>query len=91
MVKYLNGTRHLHLVFAVPQWYIDVVFGVHGNFELHSGGHLKLSNSVDVITVSSPKQILNTRSSTEAELVATDKFMFKILHTQMFFRRKEKM
>ena len=37
-----------------------------------------------VITAASSKQKLNTMSSTEAELLAVDDFMSRILHTQRF-------
>ena len=46
------------------------------------------SKESGAIISGSNKQKLNTRSSTEAELVACDDFMPRILHTQRFLREQ---
>ena len=74
--------------FKSPQWYIDAAFGVHPDFKSHSGGVLRSSNSGGAIISDSTKQKLNSRSSTEAELIAGDDFMHRILHTQRFLQQQ---
>ena len=63
---------------------MDASFGVHEDFKLQSGGLLTLSLAGGAIISSSSKQKLNTPSSTEAELVAVDDFIGKLLWTQRF-------
>ena len=93
LVKYLNGTQKLHLVidmrsFRSPQWFVDAAYGVHPDFKSHSGGVLMSSNNGGAIIAGSNKQKLNTRSSTEAELVAGDDFLPRILHTKRFLQEQ---
>ena len=85
MVEYLKGTPDLHLVLSmnsgipVAKWFIDADFVVHGDFKSHTGSCLMLGD--DAVISSSSKQKLNTRSSTEAELVGCDDAIGKILWT----------
>lgn len=46
------------------------------------------SNDGGAIIAGSTKQKLNTRSSTEAELVACDDFLHRILHAQRFLQQQ---
>ena len=48
LVKYLNGTRRLHLTLhydglSVARWHVNASFAVHPDFRSHSGGTLLLS------------------------------------------------
>ena len=77
MIKYLQGTLDLHLVLryygmALSKWYIDATFTVHDDFKSQSGGILFLGESSGGMASVSVRQHLNTRSSTEAELVGAD-------------------
>ena len=75
MIKYLNGTKKKYLTlsadyFKVTKWYVDASFVVHPDFNSHSGEIMTMGQ---VATYSvSRKQKVDTRSSTEAELVAVD-------------------
>ncbi len=51
-------------------WYGDAAFGVHKDLKSHTGGTMTMGKG-SVINISS-KQKLNTKSSTEAELVGAD-------------------
>ena len=57
---------------------------VHDDFKSQSGGGMTLSEFGGAIASGSNKQKLNTRSSMEAELVASDDFLPKILWTGKF-------
>lgn len=84
LVKYLHSTRYLHLVLrcngmCLTKWNVNASFAVHNNFRSQSCGVLFLNQMGGGITSSSNRQHLNTRSSTEAELEASDDFLSKIL------------
>jgi hypothetical protein len=72
LMKYLRGTRMLPLILSangtgILKWWVDASFAVHPNMRGHSGGGLSLGRGFPI--VSSTKQKLNTRSSTETEIV----------------------
>ena len=86
-LKYLNGTKGLYLRLSVEnlnvmKWSIDASFGVHADFKSHTGGTMSMGEGAIIST--SKKQKLNTRSSTEAELVAVDDVITMVLWTKMF-------
>ena len=64
------------------KWYVDAAFAVHKDFKSHTGAALLLGNGV--ICFMSIKQKVNTRSSTEAELVGVDDIISKVLWTKLF-------
>jgi hypothetical protein len=65
VLKYPNATKALGIVLIA---YIDASFGVHYDYKSHS--RLIVTLGKGPLIVSSSKQRLNTKSSTEAELVA---------------------
>ncbi len=87
LMKYLRGTRTLPLILSangsgILKWWVDAAFAVHPNMRGHSGGGLSLGRGFPI--VSSTKQKLNTRSSTESEIVGADDFMPAICWTRYF-------
>ena len=56
------------------------------DFRSHTGGILKFSNDSGGFINMSSRQKLNTRSSTEAELVAVDDCVGKVLWTMQFLK-----
>ena len=89
LMKYLRGTRTLALILSADgsgifKWYVDAAFGVHPNMRGHSGGGFTLGRGFPI--VSSTKQKLNTRSSTETEVVGADDFMPSICWTRYFMQ-----
>ncbi len=63
-------------------WYVDASFAVHPNMRGHTGGGLTLGRGFPISA--STKQKLNTRSSTESELVGVNDMMPIILWTRYF-------
>ena len=61
---------------------IDAAYAVHPDARSHSGMSMKMGKGA--ITSLSRKQKLNTRSSTEAEIVAVDDCMSQVLWTKYF-------
>jgi hypothetical protein len=87
LVGYLKQTRDLPLVLStdnisVVKWWVDGSYATHPDMRGHTGAGLSLGRGFPV--VSSTKHKLNTRSSTEAELVSVDDCMPMILWTRYF-------
>jgi hypothetical protein len=64
------------------KWYPDAAFAVHNDMKSHTGAILTLGKGA--VNTISAKQKLNTRSSTEAELVAADNIVPQAMWTRMF-------
>jgi hypothetical protein len=69
---------------GILNWYVDVSFPIHPNMRGHTGGGLTMGTGFPII--SSIKQKLNTRSSTESKLVGMDNMMSSILWTRYFMK-----
>ena len=89
LLKYINGTREDKLILSaddlhVIKWYVDCAFAVHPDFKSHTGGNMTYGQGTPMSM--SRKQKLNTRSSTEAELVGPDDMSTLILWTRLFMQ-----
>ena len=87
LCKYLNCTKNLHLILSIDdmkviKWFIDASYAVHEDFRSHSGLVTKFGQGSAISA--SLKQKINTRSSTEAELVGVDDFMGMMIWIQNF-------
>jgi hypothetical protein len=87
VLQYLNGTRDFVLTLGaddlhVIKWYVDASFAVHPDFRSHTGGSMTFG--LGAVQTTSRKQKLNTKSSTEAELVGADDLSTMILWTKHF-------
>jgi len=67
---------------GILKWYVDASYAVHPNMRGQTGGGLTMGTGFTI--VSSIKQKLNTRSSTESELVGVHKLMPSILWKRNF-------
>ena len=86
-MQYIRGTRTLPLTLSANgsgllKWWIDTSFAVHPNMRGHSGGGLSLGRGFPI--VGSTKQKINTRSSTENEVVGVDDFMPAVCWSRYF-------
>lgn len=87
LVQYLRATSELPLTLEadsvhVVKWWVDAAFATHCDMRSQSGGAMSLGKGV--VYGASVRQKLNTKSSTEAELVAVDDFMPQVLWTRYF-------
>lgn len=87
VMKYLRGTNHLVLTLEADDtgllyWHIDGAFGVHPDMRGHTGGNFSLGKGT--ISGASLKHKLNTRSSTEAEVVSVDQMISQVIWTRLF-------
>ena len=86
-MKYLQKAITLLLMLEADDlqlvhWWIDRAFATHRDMRSHTVGAMSLGKGV--IYGTSTRQKLNTRSSTEAELVAVDDCMSQVLWTRYF-------
>ena len=87
MMQYLKGTSEFVLrlradSLRVVKWYVDASFAVHPDYRSHTGAVMTMGEGAT--QGMSRKQKLNTRSSTEAELVGADDAATMILWTELF-------
>jgi hypothetical protein len=87
VVSYLRDTKELCLTLEADnlqmiKWWVDASFAVHQDMRSHTGGVMSLGKGA--IYSMSTRQKLNTKSSTEAELVGVDDVMPIILWTRQF-------
>ena len=92
MIGYLKGTKDLVLTLSADKsnlikWYIDAAYAVHKDMKSHTGGVFTLGKGTAI--ASSLKQKLNTKSSTEAELVGVDDLAGNILWTNYFLKAQD--
>jgi hypothetical protein len=87
LMEYLRVDRLRPLIMSadgsrVLMWYVDASFAVHPNMRSHTGGGLTMGRGFPI--VNSTKQKLNTRSSTESELVGVDNMMPIVVWSRYF-------
>ncbi len=83
-MEYLRGDYDLPLILSgdndgVLMWYVDASFAVHPNMWGHTGGCLTMGRGFPISA--STKQKLNTKSSTERELVGVNDMIPIIIWT----------
>jgi len=87
VLQYINGTIDEVLTIGadtmgVLQTWVDASYGVHADMRSHTGG--LMSFGLGAVCCKSSKQKLNTKSSTEAELVGASDYLPHTIWTRMF-------
>jgi hypothetical protein len=87
VMKYLRGTIEMPLTLeasnmSIIKWWVDASYAVHPDMKSHTGGAMSLGKGT--IYNTSTRQKLNTKSSTESELVGVNDVMPQILWTRYF-------
>jgi hypothetical protein len=88
-MRYLRATKDMHLTLEggtpmTVEWYVDGSFATHHNMRSHTGGYMTVGKGAAYAV--SIKQKLNTRSSTEAELVAVNDVIAQVIWTRYFLQ-----
>ena len=86
-MKYLRGSIYMPLTLeadevSIIKWWVDASFAVHPDMKSHTGGIMTLGKGA--IYGTSTRQKINTKSSTEAELVGVNDVMPQVLWTRYF-------
>ena len=89
VITYVQETIHLPLVIGADRsgnlvWNINAAFVVHPDCKSHTGAVLMMGHGA-VLSISSKLKI-NTKSSTEAELVGVDDAMTFVMLMKHFFQ-----
>jgi hypothetical protein len=87
MLQFIRATKDDYLTLSATslhtvRWWVDAAYAVHPDMKSHTGG--AMSMGLGVIYGTAKSQKLNTKSSTEAELVGTDDVMPQVLWTLYF-------
>ena len=88
---YLNETKKLVFMISrdnigLLKWHIDVSYAMHPYMKSHNGGNFSMGKGT--IYGKSAKQKLNTKSSTESELVGVDDVLPQVLWTSYFIEKQ---
>jgi hypothetical protein len=91
VLEYLKGTMHMPLVLSaesmtLPKWWVDASHAVHDDCKGQSGAMVSFGKGMPISF--SQKQKLNTRSSTESEIVGVDDAMPSITWTRYFLQEQ---
>jgi hypothetical protein len=91
-MRYLRGSVDLLLTLEVDdvhavKWWADASYGIHQDMKSHTGATMSLGKGS--IYSASKTQRLNTKISTEAELVGVDDAMAQVLWTRGFLIEEE--
>jgi hypothetical protein len=86
-------TRELKLTFSADnlhciKWYVGASFAVHPDYKSHTGATMSYGDGDGAVQSISRKQKLNTRSSTESELVGVDHVSVMIPWTKLFLEEQ---
>jgi len=86
-MRYLQFTKNLPLTLEAndlteANWWVDASFATHHDMKSHTGGVMSMGKGA--ICASSRRQRINTKSSTEAELVGINDVLPQILWTHYF-------
>jgi hypothetical protein len=87
LVKYIRATKHLKLTIEAAsihtiKWWVDAAYAVHVDMRGHTGGMMSMGEGAMI--TKSTKHKINTRSSTEAEIVGVDDMMGHMMWTLRF-------
>jgi len=85
VMQYIRNTRSITLTIEPtdePQWWVDSLYMVHPEMKSHTCIYMTLGKGATY--TGSCQQKLNTKSSTEAKLVAVDDVMGHVLWTRHF-------
>jgi hypothetical protein len=87
VIQYLQETLNLNLTLEandakIIKWWVDASYGVHHDLKSHTCGIMSFGKGATY--ENSTQQKLNTKSSTEAELVGVSDVMTQILWRQYF-------
>ena len=87
MLQFLRATKSDYLTLSAEslhnvRWWVDASYAVHPDMKSHTGGCMSLGRGV--IYGTSKKHRLNTKSSTESEVVSVDDVLPQMLWTLYF-------
>ena len=91
VMKYIQVTIGLPLILSIDKsvnikWYVDAFFALHKDMRSHTGGFMTMVTGG--VYVHSSKQKLNTKNSTEADLVVVYDVLTQVICTRCFLKEQ---
>ena len=91
LLQYLKGTMHMPLILSadsmtLPRWWVDGAYAVHHDCKGHTGAGMSFGRGM--VMSYSWKHKINTKSSTEAEIVGVDDSLAYILWARYFLEEQ---
>jgi len=91
LLNYVKATMELELTLSadnanIVKWWVDAAYAVRDDYKSQTGSTMSLGHGV--LMSKSTKQKLNTKSSTEAELVGVSDTLSQILWTNYFLEHQ---
>ena len=92
ITRYLDGTIGLPMILSMDgsgkmRWYVDAAFAVHNDMKSHTGAAMTMGKGAAYSQ--SSKQKLNTKSSTESELVGVDDILPQMIWSRYFLEAQQ--
>ena len=90
-MNYIQGNIGLTLILSIDKsgnikWYVDAAFAVHKDMSSHTGGFINMGTRGAY--VHSRKNNLNTKISTEAEIVGVDDVLTQVIWTRYYLKEQ---
>jgi hypothetical protein len=87
LLEYLTGTLKMPLTLSIDNMsviktWVDAAYALHGDIRSHTGGTVMMGKGT--LYRKSSKQRINTKSSTEAELIGASDFLPQTIWTKNF-------
>ncbi len=91
LLQYSKGTLHMPLILSadsmtMPRWWVDAAYAVHHNCKGHTGAGMSLGRGMAMSY--SWKQKINTKSSTEAEILGVEDSLAYISWARYFLQEQ---
>ena len=91
VMKYIQGTIGLPLILSIDKsgnikWYVDASFAVHKDMRSRTGGFMTMGTGGAYVESSKTK--LNTKISTEDELVKVDDVLTQVIWNRYFLKEQ---
>ena len=91
VIKYIQGTIGIPFILSIEKsdnikWYTDAEFAVHKYMSRHTGSFMTMVTQGAY--VQSTKQKLDTKISTEADLVVVENVLTRVIWTQYFLKEQ---
>ena len=89
-MKYVQGAIGLPLIPSIDKyinikWYVDAEFAVYNDMRIHTGGFMTMVTDGSYVMF---RKKMNTKNSTESELVGVEDVLTQVIWTRYFLKEQ---